>query len=224
MARSFLLLAACGVIAAVALVCQVVLAVTGAAFALLGERGPTNELLVRGALVAAPGGLLLAHALVRGLARGWRGLDPELPAVRPGPWLLTLGASVALAALALVDVPVNPAAPDAPGGAAAVLDLALPALCAAGPTVVALVLALWRLLLAARPAVASSWCHVAALPPLLATAPLVLGAGGPGLARLGVGLWFFVGWGGLVAAPVAIGLLLEVVVRGRARAAEGASS
>jgi hypothetical protein len=164
--------------------------------------GPTPEEAGSAVLMASPLVLGFGLLLVWVLWQLWRRVQPDLPLdVRPGRWTLA-----AVSALAVVGL--------ATGGEKAFEWVGL-ALWLFGASYVALTLVTLRIWLHLRRETAFTW---AAVPPiLLMVAPaLVLCTGlAGGLMDASMALWMYPGFGGWIASPLFLLLLLEAALRGR---------
>lgn len=182
--------------------------------------GPTDEEVGRAILLTAVVPHALGMALMFVFHALWRPLKPDA-VISLKPLLVALGVLVVAAGLSLVGVTEQgPDHPDS-SGVEGVVWLATIALAAFGTSYLALWLVVWRIWLAKSPRTAFTWSFLPVLAiliwpcPIMATGVTESSDAWHVLMTPNYYLWYYSGYGGLVASPVIISLLIEGLIRRR---------
>jgi hypothetical protein len=176
---------------------------TLAPLVLLAGCGPTPREAAAAVLVALPVALLVGHLLVRLLVWLWRPVRRLPLSARPALVAAGVAAAVAVATAVI-------AGEDA-------LDWVGAALVLFGTSYLTLLLVVWRLWLLLDAVTASSWSFVPVVSiSVLPGIPLLLGVSGD-YADLVLVAWVLPGYGGTVAGPLLVLLVVEALVRRFAR-------
>jgi hypothetical protein len=170
--------------------------------ALLAGCGPTSREAGQAILGAAPVFVAAGPGILSLLFLCWQGARPEVT-MRRRPNVVPLG--IALGASVVVIV----AAPDA-------REWIVPAMQLAGTSYLTLLLVTWRIWMFKEPRGAFAWSWVPAFALIwLSAAVMAVVPDHPYDDGIVYFVWVMPGWGGLVAGPLLVVLLVEALVRRR---------